>query len=188
MVPVTLKAPDPERVPWTSKDPEELEPEPLMANEPTTSKEPWLLSALMDADVDEPRSTGRFAAPAGMQASSPAPGTLPFDQFDAVLQFESVAPVQVSVQPVAAPKVYTSDDPVVDVPLVVVTVMSTEPAASAGLVAVIWIPLLTVNEVAATDPNFTLEAPVKPDPVMVTAVPPPVPPEFGEREVTTGPG
>jgi hypothetical protein len=84
--------------------------------------------------------------------------------------------------------VYTSAGPVVEVPFEVVTVTSTEPAASAGLVAVICESLLTVNDGAATDPNLTVDAPVKPDPLIVTAVPPTVVPDVGLIEATRGPG
>ena len=53
-------------------------------------------------DVDELRLTGSFGAPEGMHASSPKLGTLPFDQFEDVLQSALVAPVQVSVHPAVA--------------------------------------------------------------------------------------
>ena len=52
-----------------------------------------------------------------------------------------------------------------------VTVTLTLPAVSAGLVAVICIAV-DAYEVAATVPKLTAEAPVKPDPLMVTDVPP----------------
>ena len=58
-----------------------------------------------------------------------------------------------------------------EVPEGVVTVMSTAPAP-AGLVAVMEMPLLTVNVVAAVLPNFTAVAPVKFVPLIVTDVPP----------------
>src|SRR6478735_5284050 len=72
------------------------------------------------------------------------------------------------------------------VPPVVVTVMSTVPAAWAGDVAVIDVALLTVNVVAAVAPKLTAVAPVNPVPVMVTDVPPAVGPELGLTLVTVG--
>jgi hypothetical protein len=52
--------------------------------------------------------------------------------------------------------------------------------------AVIWVALLTVNEVAAVLPNLTMVAPVKLLPVIVTLVPPMVGPAFGPIDVTVG--
>jgi hypothetical protein len=52
--------------------------------------------------------------------------------------------------------------------------------------AVIWVALLTVNEVAAVLPNLTMVAPVKLLPVIVTLVPPVVGPVFGPIDVTVG--
>ncbi len=72
----------------------------------------------------------------------------------------------------------------------VVTVISTVPAASAGLVTVIEVSLLTVIAPVAfgVPPNMTSFAPVKPTPVMVTGVPPAVEPAVGETPVTVGSG
>lgn len=71
------------------------------------------------------------------------------------------------------------------VPSGVVTMMSTEPTASAGAVAVI-----DRSEVATNDaddmPNATMVAPVKPEPVMMTVVPPVNGPELGRTPVTVG--
>ena len=58
------------------------------------------------------------------------------------------------------------------VPPTVVTVISTVPAVEGGDVAVIDPSEFTVNEVAATPPKSTAEAPVNPVPVIVTDVPP----------------
>ena len=58
-----------------------------------------------------------------------------------------------------------------DVPVGPVTVTSTMPTP-AGLVAVICVSELTVNDVATVLPNFTAVAPVKFPPVMTTWVPP----------------
>ena len=55
-----------------------------------------------------------------------------------------------------------------------------------GEVAVIEVGLLTVNIVAGVAPNVTAVAPVKPDPAMVTTVPPPGGPVLAVTEVTTG--
>ena len=53
-----------------------------------------------------------------------------------------------------------------------VTVTSTVPAASAGLVAVISVAETMTTLVAATVPKSTAVAVLKPVPVIVTAVPP----------------
>ena len=73
------------------------------------------------------------------------------------------------------------------VPPAVVTVTSTVPLP-AGDVAVIEVALLTVTDVAAVLPNFTLVAPVRFVPVMVTLVPPALGPVFGLMLVTVGAG
>jgi hypothetical protein len=74
---------------------------------------------------------------------------------------------------------------VIDVPAIVVTTMSTVPTEPAGDTAVICDALFTVNE-AAVVPNKTLLAPINPVPVIVTGVPPTVPPVDGEIAVTVG--
>ncbi len=67
-----------------------------------------------------------------------------------------------------------------DVPLGVVTLMSTAAAAaSGGEAAVIDVSEFTTNQGAATVPNCTVLAPANPLPVIVTAVPPVVFPELG---------
>jgi hypothetical protein len=80
-----------------------------------------------------------------------------------------------------------SSDEVALVPLGVFTVMSTAPLP-AGEVAVIWVGLSTVNEVAGLPPKFTAEAPVKLLPPIVTLVPPAAGPELGLTLVTAGAG
>ena len=75
---------------------------------------------------------------------------------------------------------------VVDVPAIVVTVMSTVPTDPAGDVAVICDAPLTLYDVAALVPNMTLLAPIKPVPVIVTGVPPEVLPVDGDIAVTVG--
>ena len=70
----------------------------------------------------------------------------------------------------------------IEVPAGVVTVTGTVPVPG-GEVAVIDVSLLTVN-FAESLPKCTLSAPVKPDPVIVTGVPPDGGPEVGEIELT----
>ena len=79
-----------------------------------------------------------------------------------------------------------SADEVAEVPPGVTTVTSTVPAEPAGAVAVILLVALTVNEVAAVEPKFTVETLVKPVPVMVTVVPPADGPALGLTEVSVG--
>jgi hypothetical protein len=67
-----------------------------------------------------------------------------------------------------------------------VTVTVTAPALPAGVVAVIVVLLLTTTFVAAAAPNVTVAPVAKFVPVIVTAVPPAVLPEFGEIELTVG--
>jgi len=81
--------------------------------------------------------------------------------------------------------VYRSAAEVVEVPPGVVTVMSTVPVP-AGLIAVIEVALLTVYEAAEVTPNLTAVAPVKPDPVIATDVPPDTVPVVGTLPVTAG--
>jgi hypothetical protein len=73
------------------------------------------------------------------------------------------------------------------VPAVVVTSTLAGPAEPAGVTAVIEVGETTVKLVAAAPPIVTAAAPVKSVPVIVTEVPPPVGPEFGEMLVTVGP-
>ena len=72
------------------------------------------------------------------------------------------------------------------VTLVVVTRTLADPAAWAGVVAVMVVALTTVTPVAAVPPMVTAVAPVKPVPVMVTEVPPVVGPVLGVIDVTVG--
>jgi hypothetical protein len=69
----------------------------------------------------------------------------------------------------------------------VVTVTSTVPLP-AGLVAMIWVSLTTVNLLAAVCPKETLVAPVKPVPLIVTSVPPVLGPLVGLMPVIVGNG
>jgi hypothetical protein len=71
-----------------------------------------------------------------------------------------------------------------DVPPTVVTVTSTVPTP-AGAVAVIEVDELTVI-VAGVPPKLTAVAPPRSVPVIVTVVPPPRGPVFGEIDVTAG--
>ena len=69
-----------------------------------------------------------------------------------------------------------------------VTVTVTAPAGPPGVTAVIWVALLTVKLVAAVPPKVTAVAPVKPEPVIVTDVPPVAGPLAGETESIVGGG
>ena len=75
---------------------------------------------------------------------------------------------------------------VADVPVAVVTAISTVPAVPAGEVAVICVALLTVNDAALVLPNFTAVAPLRAVPVMTTDVPPVTGPEDGVIPVIVG--
>src|SRR5208337_422115 len=76
---------------------------------------------------------------------------------------------------------------VAEVPLGVVSVTFTVPAAPAGLVAVICVPAeLTTTFVAGVVPKSTAVAPVKPAPVIVSVVPPAKGPSVGLMPVTVG--
>jgi hypothetical protein len=76
----------------------------------------------------------------------------------------------------------------VPVPFAVVTATSTKPVACAGVFAVIVCGSTTTTLVAAAPPNVTLVAPVKKVPVIVTEVPPLMPPVLGETDETVGAG
>ena len=67
-----------------------------------------------------------------------------------------------------------------------VTVKSTVPAANAGDVAVINESSTTLNDNARTAPNSTPVAPVNPDPLIDTTVPPAVGPPAGDTAETVG--
>jgi hypothetical protein len=67
-----------------------------------------------------------------------------------------------------------------------VTVTVTAPALPVGVVAVISVALTTTTLVAAATPNVTVAPAAKLVPVIVTAVPPPVDPAFGDTPVTVG--
>ena len=88
---------------------------------------------------------------------------------------------------VGATYVNSSAELVALVPPGVVTVTSTVPDP-AGLVAVIWVALLTVNDVAGVVPKLTAVAPVRLVPVIVTVFPPAVVPDDGLTPVTVGAG
>ena len=64
--------------------------------------------------------------------------------------------------------------------------MVTVPAAWAGVIAVIWVGLITETPVAAIPPKVTVVAPLRFVPVIVTVVPPSVEPEVGEMLVIVG--
>ena len=67
--------------------------------------------------------------------------------------------------------------------MITVTSFTLEPA---GLTAVIVVPLITTTSVAGVVPKSTAVAPVNPEPVIVTVVPPAVGPLFGLTPVTVG--
>ena len=67
-----------------------------------------------------------------------------------------------------------------------VTTTLTAPAEPAGVMAVIWVELITVTDVAAALPKVTVAPARKPVPVRVTAVPPAVGPLVGEMPLRVG--
>ena len=73
-----------------------------------------------------------------------------------------------------------------DWPSLFVTTTFTAPAACEGVVAMIEVLLATVTPVAAVPPRLTVAPLMNPVPVIVTDVPPAVPPEAGEIAVTVG--
>jgi hypothetical protein len=79
-----------------------------------------------------------------------------------------------------------SADEVPDVPLGVVTVTSTVPAACAGATTVMLVELATTTLVPAVPPKLTVAPLTKLVPVTVTDVPPPIAPEVGAMLVTVG--
>ena len=68
----------------------------------------------------------------------------------------------------------------------VVTIMSTALAVLAGVIQVIVVLFTMLREVADNPPNVTKVAPVKFLPVIVTFVPPAMPPDDGEILLITG--
>ncbi len=68
----------------------------------------------------------------------------------------------------------------------VVTFTNTDPAAWAGETAVIDVSLLTIKLAAGVPPKETAVVPVKPEPVMVTDVPPAAGPLVGLMAEITG--
>lgn len=74
-----------------------------------------------------------------------------------------------------------------DVPPAVVTVADTV-SVPAGVVAVIWVLLTTVKDVAGATPKITEVVPENPVPLMITVLPPVTGPAFGLTEVMEGAG
>jgi hypothetical protein len=68
------------------------------------------------------------------------------------------------------------------------TTTFTAPAVWLGVFAVIELLLTTVTFVAADPPKLTVAPEAKFVPVIVTPVPPPADPEFGDTDVTVGAG
>ena len=87
-----------------------------------------------------------------------------------------------------AANVYWSLDEVAEVPLGVVTVMSTRPATCEGATAVIELGEFSVNDEAGTPPKLTEETPIKFEPLIVIDVPPAVDPLVLSRLVIMGAG
>ena len=71
-------------------------------------------------------------------------------------------------------------------PPVVVTTIGLDPAAPAGVFAVMEVEFTNTTLVAATPPIFTVAPAIKFVPVMVTAVPPTSAPDDGLTEVIVG--
>jgi hypothetical protein len=76
----------------------------------------------------------------------------------------------------------------VAVPPPVVRLTLTGPATWASVTADTWVGLVTVKLAAAVAPKSTAVAPMKPLPLMVTALPPLVEPEWGLTVVMVGVG
>ncbi len=68
----------------------------------------------------------------------------------------------------------------------VMTIMPTAPALRAGVIQVIVVLFTMLRDVADNTPNVTDVAPVKFVPVIVTLVPPAMPPDDGEMPVMLG--
>jgi hypothetical protein len=67
-------------------------------------------------------------------------------------------------------------------------VISTVPADPAGAVATMAVSETIEKVLAAVAPKLTAEVPVKLVPMIVTTVPPAIPPEVGDTLVTAGAG
>jgi hypothetical protein len=74
----------------------------------------------------------------------------------------------------------------IPVPAGVVMEMKTEPSACGGVMIVSWVSLNMLRPVPDISPNRTSVVPVKPDPVMITGVPPARGPPEGEILYITG--
>ena len=68
----------------------------------------------------------------------------------------------------------------------VVTIIPIAPALRAGVIQVIVVLFTTLIAVADDTPNVTKVAPVKFVPVIVTFIPPAMPPDDGEMSVMLG--
>jgi hypothetical protein len=73
-------------------------------------------------------------------------------------------------------------------PMALVIEIGNDPGDDAGVMTLIWLSSITVRSVPSFPPNVTLRAPVNPDPVMVTTVPPMVGPDEGEIVDSLGTG
>ena len=73
-----------------------------------------------------------------------------------------------------------------DMPAGLVTVISTVPGEALGLITVSDVVDKTVTLEPWSEPKATETPATKPDPLIVTCVPPAAGPEFGETELTDG--
>jgi hypothetical protein len=147
----------------------------------------------LDARAGQDRERGRYGAEVdfrGPQLTSVAPvKPLPL-----IATGVPPAPVPldglmlVMAGALGADTVKWSAEPVLDVPLGVVTVMSTVPAASAGAITVSDVSEVTSKTAAAVDPKDTAVAAVNPLPVTTIVSPPRVLPLLAEMADTTGTG
>src|SRR5438105_1943557 len=104
----------------------------------------------------------------------------------AVLPLLGLTPVTVGADADTLLNVNWSAVTALDVPVIVVTLMSTVPTMASGDVATMLVSERTEKLAAARLPKLTALAPVKLLPVTATTVPPVVPPEEGPIALTEG--
>ena len=99
----------------------------------------------------------------------------------------AVLPVNGEMLLITGGGIYVKDENAALGPPPVVTIMPAAPALSTvGVRQVIVVLFTTLREVADNPPNVTKVAPVKFLPVIVTLVPPAMPPDDGEILLITG--
>jgi hypothetical protein len=99
----------------------------------------------------------------------------------------AVLPVNGEMLLITGGGIYVKDENAPLGPPPVVTIIPAAPALStAGVIQVIVVLFTTLREVADNPPNVTKVAPVKFLPVIVTFVPPAMPPDDGEILLITG--